>query len=54
MASELKEARHYDWSQLVRDAWGDEYYKPDTAYQFSNGVEKKDSRAAFYEPLQSS
>lgn len=53
MASDLKEARHYDWAQLVRDAWGDDFNKPDVVYQFSNGVEKKDSKAAFYEPVQS-
>lgn len=34
-------SRLIDWSAEVRKSWGDEYNKPDTAYQFSNGREFK-------------
>lgn len=26
-----------DWAAMVRQAWGDEWTKKDTAYEFSNG-----------------
>jgi hypothetical protein len=35
--------RIIDWSALVRNAWGDEYKKPDVVYEFSNGRKFSDS-----------
>ncbi len=29
--------RVLNWAAEVRKAWGDEYQKPDVAYEFSNG-----------------
>ena len=30
-------SRSFDWGSLVRKAWGDEWLKKDTGYEFSNG-----------------
>lgn len=32
----------FSWEQMCIQAWGEEWNKPDTAYEFSNG-KKKDS-----------
>lgn len=36
MSSEVT-TRILNWRDLVLKAWGDDYYKPDTAYRFSSG-----------------
>jgi hypothetical protein len=28
--------RDFDWSQLVRNAWGKDWTKPDPGYEFTN------------------
>ena len=35
-----------NWGAEVRRAWGEEYYKADTAYEFSNGREFKSTDAS--------
>ena len=34
--------RTLDWGALVRNAWGDDFLKKDTAYQFGNGRKFQD------------
>lgn len=38
----IPNTRPIDYAALVRQAWGDEWNKPDTAYKFSNAREFKD------------
>jgi hypothetical protein len=35
--------RTVDWGAISRKAWGEDYHKPDIAYEFSNGRRFNDS-----------
>lgn len=36
--------REFDWEQLVKNAWGKEWNKPDVAYEFSGGRKFEEPR----------
>ena len=38
--------RTLDWGAMVRNAWGDEWLKKDTAYEFSTGRKFQDPGSA--------
>ena len=44
----LVTTQEINWRAKVIESWGDEWGKPDIAYQFSNG-RKFDEGEAFYE-----
>lgn len=42
-------SRTLDWGAIVRQSWGKEWTKRDTAYEFSNGRKMEDSLRGPYE-----
>lgn len=41
---QLVKTRSLSWEEMVRKAWGKDYLKPDTAYEFGNNRKFEDAR----------